>query len=279
MSLLAEFPDQKATLHHTVVKLADDGLPFTINGVRGTYWFDTGAELSVISESDAKRFGLTVRDVPVKVGDLNGTKVGVRVAIADDLRLGSVRIEHVAFLVFPDSGPPFNEQKPGSRGLIGLPVLQALQRFTWGMDKTFEIDPKPPAKNIPHAELAFHGTTPITQVQHDGHTITFTLDTGATTTDLYPPFAAAFSDLIRSATKTNSYKMEGVGGAKFVEAANLEMVKLSIGGFPVVLKSTGVLLKPTNDPSKYFAGNLGIDLLQQAHRVTFDFRAMTLTLQ
>src|SRR5579864_3546955 len=52
-----------------------------------------------------------------------------------------------------------------------------------------------------------------------------------------------------------------------------------IGGFSTTLKSVGVLLKLTTDASKFFAGNLGIDLLQQAHKTTFDFRAMTLTLQ
>jgi hypothetical protein len=46
-----------------------------------------------------------------------------------------------------------------------------------------------------------------------------------------------------------------------------------------VLKAAGVLLQPTLETSKFFAGNLGIDLLGQAHRVTFDFGAMTLTLQ
>jgi hypothetical protein len=104
------------------------------------------------------------------------------------------------------------------------------------------------------------------------------LDTGATNTDLYPPFASAFPELIRAATKTDSYKMEGVGGAKYLEAAIVESLKFSIGGFPASLKSVGVLLEPTTDASRFFAGNLGIDLLQQAHQTTFDFKAMTLTL-
>jgi hypothetical protein len=73
--------------------------------------------------------------------------------------------------------------------------------------------------------------------------------------------------------------MEGAGGAKYMEAATLESLKFSIGGFPATLKSVGVLLKPTTNASRFFAGNLGIDLLQQAHKTTFDFRRMTLRLQ
>lgn len=279
IAILAESPDQELAGRHTTVELRDGGLPFSINGVQATYWFDTGAELSVLSESEAKHFGLRVHPAPVKVGDLNGTQVNTRIAIADELSIGSVRLKHVAFLVLPDNQPPFNEQSSGARGLIGIPVLLAFERFAWGADKQFEIGPKSSNRSVPHTDLCFDGNHPVVQIRYDNRTLAFTLDTGASNTDLYPPFATAFPELIRSAVKTDSYKMEGVGGAKYMEAATLESLKFSIGGFPVTLKSAGVLLKPTTDPSKFFAGNLGIDLLQQAHKTTFDFKAMTLTLQ
>ena len=279
IAVLAESSDQEFAGRHTTVELGDGGLPFSVNGVQATYWFDTGAELSVLSESEAKRFGLTIHPTPVKVGDLNGTQVETRIAFADELSIGSVRLKHVAFLVLPDDQPPLNEQSPGSRGLIGIPVLLAFERFAWGMDKKFEIGPVPSNKSLPHGDLCFDGNHPVVQVQYENRTLAFTLDTGATNTDLYPPFAAAFPELIRSAAKTDSYKMEGVGGAKYMEAATLASLKFSIGGFPVTLKPAGVVLKPTTDSSKFFEGNLGIDLLQQAHKTTFDFKEMTLSLQ
>ena len=279
IAVIANAPDQKRAGRHTTVKLQDDGLPFSINGVHATYWFDTGAELSVLTESEAKRFGLRISSASVRVGDLNGTQVNSRIAVADELSVGSIRIKHVAFLVLPDNQPPFNHQSPGSRGLIGITVLLAFERFVWGADKSFEIGPQSSLKEMPHAGLCFDGNHPVVQVAYDKRFLAFTLDTGATNTDLYPPFASSFPELIRSATTTDSYKMEGFGGAKYMEAATLESLKFSIGGFPTTLKSVGVLLKPTTDASKFFAGNLGIDLLQQAHKTTFDFRAMTLTLQ
>lgn len=279
IAILAESPDQEIAGRRATVELQDGGLPFSINGVTATYWFDTGAELSVMTESEAKRFGLRIQPAPIKVGDVNGTQVSTRIAIAEELSVGTVRLQHVAFLVLPDDQPPFNEQSPGSRGLIGMPVLLAFERFVWGEDKKFEIGPEPSKMNVPQANLCFDGNHPVAQVRYDHRTLAFGLDTGASNTDLYPPFAEAFPELIRSAVKTDSYKMEGVGGAKYMEAATLESLKLSIGGFPVTLKPAGVLLKPTTIPSKFFAGNLGIDLLQQAHKTTFDFKAMTLTLQ
>ena len=258
IAVLADTPDQQLAGRHATVELQDEGLPFSINGVHATYWFDTGAELSVLSESEAKRFGLRVHPASVQVGDLNGTQVSTRIAVADELSIGSIRIRHVAFLVLPDNQPPFSEQSPGSRGLIGIPVLLAFESFVWGADKSFEIRSKSSHKRVPHADLCFDGNHPLVQVAYENRPLAFALDTGATNTDLYPPFASAFPELIRSASKTDSYKMEGVGGAKYMEAATLESVRFSIGGFPAILSSVGVLLKPSTDASRFFAGNLGI---------------------
>jgi hypothetical protein len=65
----------------------------------------------------------------------------------------------------------------------------------------------------------------------------------------------------------------------YIDAAILPSVRFSIGGFPVTLNNADVLLKPTNEKSNFFAGNLGIDLLQQARQTIFDLKEMSLTLQ
>jgi predicted aspartyl protease len=280
LAALREFPDQEAVRRRsTTLRLQDAGLPISINGVQATYWFDTGADVSVLSESEAKHFGLRVLAVPIKVGGVTGAQADSRVAVADELSIGSNRLRHVAFLVFSDDQPPFNQSPPGSRGLVGIPVLLALQRFVWGADRKFEIGSKSSIQSAPHADLCFDGHHPVAQIQFENRSLALTLDTGATNTDLYPPFAAAFPDLIRTAAKTDSYKTEGVGGAKNMDAATLSSLHFSIGGFPVVLSPAAVLLTHTTETSKFFYGNLGIDLLQQAHKTAFDFKAMTLSLQ
>jgi hypothetical protein len=277
---LAEFSDQEVAHHANSTLDIGDGLPFSINGVHGTYWFDTGANYSLMTESEARRFGLKVREVSTKMGVSTGAMVDSRIAVADEVSFGSFRLKHVAFLVFRDDQPPFNESPEGSpgRGLIGMPVLMAFQRFVWANGK-FEIGSKPLGRNIPHAKLCFDGNFPVTEIQFENRTLTFNLDTGATNTDLFPPFAAAFPELISKATKTDSYKTEGIGSVKYMNAAILPSVHFSIGGFPVTLHNADVFLEPTNEMSNFFAGNLGNDLLQQAHKTTFDFREMTLTLQ
>jgi hypothetical protein len=232
-----------------------------------------------MSESEPKRFGLPVRALSTKVGVSTGARVETRIAVADELSIGSIRLKNVAFLVFPDDQPPFREGTPGSRGLIGIPVLLGMQRFVWGADRKFEIGLKSSSGKHPlNANLCFDGNTPVAQVQFHDRNLAFVLDTGATNTDLFPPFAAEFPELIRDATKTDSYKMEGVGSVKYMDAAALGSLRFEIGGLPVVLNPAAVLLRPTGETSKFF-GNLGIDLLQQAHKTIFDFKAMTLTLE
>jgi predicted aspartyl protease len=280
LAVLSKSPEQEAPhKHFTTLKMQEAGLPITINGERATYWFDTGANVSALSEAEAKRYGLRILGAPVKIGDVTGTELDSRVAVADELSIGSIRLRHVAFLVLSDKQPPFDQSPPGEGGLIGLPVLLALQRFTWGADGKFEIGTRSTKKSAPHADLCFDGQHPIAQVQYDGRSLAFTLDTGATNTDLYPPFAAMFPELLRTAAKTDSYKMEGAGSAKTLNAAVLPSLPLRVAGFQVVLKPAGILLDPTVENSKFYHGNLGIDLLQQAHKTTFDFRAMTLTLE
>src|SRR5208282_2514017 len=178
----------------TTVELQDAGLPVSINGVPATYWFDTGADVSVLSESEAKRFGLRVMAVSIKLGGLTGAQTDSRVAVAGELSIGSIRLRNVAFLVLPDDQPPFNQSRPGEGGLVGIPVLLALQRFAWGADGRFAIGPKASYKRLPHTDLCFDGHHPVVWIQFENRKLTFTLDTGATKTDLYPPFAAAFPE-------------------------------------------------------------------------------------
>lgn len=105
------------------------------------------------------------------------------------------------------------------------------------------------------------------------------MDTGASTTDLYPPFATTFAELIRAYGKKESHRMMGVGGVENIDAAVLPIVDFKIGEYPVALHPATVLLTPNWESSKFFYGNLGIDLLKQARRVVFDFKSMRLTLQ
>jgi hypothetical protein len=282
LAALSSSPDQSiGRRHSTQLSLhhegADLGVPVSINGTPATYTFDTGANLSLLSLSEAKRLGLAVRDVESRMEVMTGARVSLRIAVANELAVGAFRLKHVAFLVFPDDQPPFNDLPLGERGIIGIPVLLAFQSFSWGSDGSFEIPS--PTRRLARSNLCFDGQIPVAEVQFEDTNLRFSLDTGAEVTYLYPPFADAFPDLVKEQGKKESQKVTGVGSSTQVESGILPKLRLEIGGFTTILRPAQVLLAKTTAGSKLFEGNLGMDLLTQAQRTTVDFRSMTLTLQ
>jgi tetratricopeptide (TPR) repeat protein len=279
LQLLGQSADQLVRRKgDSVLKIQEHGLPVLINARSASYWFDTGANLSVISESEARRVGLLTRTVESNVGVMTGAKVRFRVAVADRVELGNFQLENVAFLVFPDDQQPFNSLPQESRGLLGMPVLLALGQVSFGPDRHFVITPKEMNTSVTRQNMCFDGKNPIALLEYDNRQLSFTLDTGASNTDLYPRFAAAFPELLQRG-KRRSSKMEGVGSTEELNSVVLPNLRLTIDGFSAVLKPATVLLKENGESSKFFYGNLGIDLLMQPRRTTLDFTTMRLSIQ
>jgi len=277
LQILGEFSDQQAESHgNSVLKIDEHGLPVVINGKSATYWFDTGANLSVLSESEARRLNLVPRSVQTTVGVMTGAKVGFRIALAESLQIGNSTLKNVVFLVFPDEQQPFSSLPQESRGLLGMPVLLVLGQISFGSDRQFEIISKENGNSLVRPNLCFDGKTPLALVEYKNRQLTFTLDTGASSTDLYPPFAIAFPEVLRRG-QTRVSKMEGVGSTQNLESAVLPSVKLKVDHFPLVLRPATVLLKENGESSRFFHGNLGIDLLMQPRKVVLDFRTMRLS--
>jgi hypothetical protein len=261
---------------------SEDGnlyLPVTINGKNALFAFDTGANLSVISEAEAKRLGLRVVRVDTSIADSSGNHTGIQVAVAKSLTVGSMRLRDVAFGVLPDTQPPFNELAEEKRGLLGIPILLAMRTVSWSKDGTFTLGNSSRPFNLQTATLAFEESFPVTRAYFHGTGIEMTVDSGAQKTVLNPPFAAAFPDLLKSIGKPEIHKLTGVGGSASYEAFLLPSLDLQIGGRTVTFKNAHVLTQESSDTSKWAAGNLGIDLLNEADLVTFDFGAMTLNLR
>ncbi|MGH9589603.1 MAG: aspartyl protease family protein [Terracidiphilus sp.] len=251
-------------------------LPATMDGKKVAYGFDSGAVLSVMGRADAKMLGLEVRHVNMQLSEASGKAVpGVDVALVRDLRIGGLHLRNVPFFVMQDTGEPFAKMAVGTRGLIGLPVLLAMQAVQWDSSGWFTFGNharfmKPAAQN-----LLFHGSTAIVQLTVEGKPLTFSLDTGAVDTDLNEGFAKALPDLL-AAGKKESLAITGMGGSVQYESVLLGPITFSVGGRDVTLKSPHVF--PAHSLGS-FDGNLGHDILDQANSVTIDFRRMALQLR
>jgi predicted aspartyl protease len=278
VAALGELPNQVVLKRHPSRVLLqpwgeDLAIPVTINGRQATYAFDTGSFTVAVSFSEAKRLGLTIHDTDVSP-NVNG--VSVRVALADQFTVGNFRFEHVAFVVFPDDQEPFSDMPTGERGIIGLPILLALQNFGWGSDGVFEFG-FPGSKNVSHANISFDGQYALAQVEFKNSKLTFALDTGGETTSLNPRFAETFREIVKELGKKDSKTVNVIGSNTQVDSIALPEVQLRIAGFPSVLRPAHILLSSPGGACHY--GTLGMDLMKQSKRTTIDFRSMTLTMR
>jgi Aspartyl protease len=182
---LSEIPDLRVYARKTsrIQSEHSDGnlhIPISINGGLATYIVDTGANLSMMSESEARRLGLTVKSSSSSLTGIGGAQTdAAKVTDASDLMIGQTHIRNAAFVVLPDEEEPFVDLPEEQRGILGLPFLMALGSFRIDPNGTVTIAPHEKAEPANSASLAFVDLNPVTQVGFAGQTLTFTLDTGA----------------------------------------------------------------------------------------------------
>ena len=262
---------------HIAIDADEIFLPLRANGQELSFFFDTGANISVIGESTAKELGLTLTNVGGKMGDASGQGVsGIQLALVSDLRIGGLHLQDVPFVVVSDSGEPWVHLPKSKHGIIGLPLLLAMRTIRWTPTGSFEEGFPSQAFSLQSCNMLFHNSNPVVDVLADEKHLDFTLDTGAVDTDLNPAFAKALPALMKSGT-LEKQSIEGLGGKLEQASILLPSVPFVIGGKHVELRPAHVFTEHGN--GTWAAGNLGMDLLKQAHAFTLDFAAMTLRLQ
>jgi predicted aspartyl protease len=255
-------------------------IPVEVNGKQASYIVDSGANFSLISEAEAKRLGLKIGESSgATMGDSSGARIGFRIAVADRLTVGRMRLRHVPFFVMRDDQQPFVDLPSGERGIIGLPVLLAFQTVRWNREGKFELGFASRAKRPLRPNMCFEGAQPIVEAAFRQSKINLLLDTGATHSRVLPLFAGEFAAFVNESGKKGSQRVTGVGGSVEVETMTLPELRLRISGPELVLKPAEVLLKETVSDLRWSHVWAGMDLLNQARVVTLDFKTMTLALE
>lgn len=272
-------PDQTANAPQAST-LRHDGsifLPLSIDGGSAKYFFDTGAWLSCMSESEAKRLGLAIRDSPGTLGTTTGASIGFRTAVAGEVIVGKTHLRNVSFAVFPDDQEPWSQLPPGQRGILGIPVLLAVRTWRWAIDGSLEIGMDSGRGDPSKTNLVFDDNHLLVAMHLQGRRIFATLDTGAETTDLYGAFAEEFAALIKGAGGKDSTEVRGIGHAETFDSVTLPELTFLLGGAEASLRPAHVILKRMGAPR--CVGNVGLDLLRQADAFRIDFSSMSLMLE
>jgi hypothetical protein len=284
LSSLTSVPAQtvvqrRSTRIHYTMKGGNLFLPVMVNGRPANYLVDTGANYSLISESEAARLGLTISESrAATMGDSSGANIGFRVAVANRLTVGKVQLGHVVFLVMRDDQQPFVDLPEGQRGIIGFPVILAFQTMRWNQKGVFEIGFAPAPRELAAANMYFDGQKIMAEGEFRKRPINMFVDTGAVHTRGLPRLAHEFSDFINEVGTKSSQRVTGVGNSVEVDSLKLPQLPLKITGQEIVLSPATVLLKNTASDLARCHLWIGMDLLNQASVVTLDFKAMRFVL-
>lgn len=269
---LEDQPGQKTEIRSTTtLKMEKDkaglkNLKVEINGDSDGFIFDTGANLSVITESAARRFQMKVIPAGIKVDAITGASVMADLAVCKKMTLGNITVENAVFLVFPDSALAFPQISYQIHGILGFPVIESFKEIQMTKDGYFIVPEKETAVSAP-SNMAIDGLTPM--IGMDG--MHFSFDTGAERSMLYYPYYLKNKQLIDQNYKTVPISFGGAGGTKTYNGAEIEAV-FHILDKKVTLNKVSVLKENFGKHKVY--GNIGQDVINSFQKLTLNFDQM-----
>jgi clan AA aspartic protease (TIGR02281 family) len=240
----------------------------TVDGVSAPWLVDTGAEISVVSSSLARRIGLHPRPGPVTVQSTTGVATG-EMAIIDRLDIGDAAVENVPVLVLPDAQLKIGD-RPQIQAILGLPVLVAFGRAAWldaGATLALgEAAPTPP----PDAPSLYWNEEGIgLPVSTDRGVRGGDLDTGANETSLRAPIHALLSPKIEASAVYRRGKVGGAGGVVDTNDKVYPEISLNVAGVPMALKNVSL-----NEAERDGVARLGADVVARLSLLDMDFETM-----
>lgn len=273
-------PGQSAAIVESTLPIIKDmaglsRIPVTVNKLEEQAVFDTGANLSVITDSLAMKCGLTILGETFKVTALTGNEVDSHIALADSLKIGNTILTNVLFLVFPESSLSFPAINYQIDLIIGFPVIHALKEVSIINNASLHIPESTGDYHIKNMALDF--LTPIVAIDQNSRSLPFTFDTGAASTQLYKAYFNLHEETIRENGMLDSVSLGGAGGA-IKTAIYKTSFAAAIANQPFQVDSADVFFSHDLKKDIGMYGNLGQDVFQQFDTLTMNFDKMYLKL-
>lgn len=242
-------------------------------GQTADFLFDTGANLSAVTESWAARMGMHILETDVKVVTATGGSMRSRLAVAPRFSVGGLEFSNAVFLLLRDEELDFGELDYRIEGVVGLPLIRQMREVRIGRERITV-----PARLSPPGErnLCFEGMMPILAAYSEGHRMLFTFDTGANRTELSHRYWSRNRERIEAQGSKVSGKRAGGGGVVDVDSYELQGFPLRIGGRDIRLPRISVSLEPYLF-NEHKDGNLGLDALSQLGDAVISFAHMSVT--
>lgn len=262
--------DNSADLEIIRDKANLQNLKVTAGNAEHIFVFDTGANISTITESAAEEFSLNIFNKTFDVQGITGATVQSRVAVAPELEIGNVLIKNAVFLVFPDEALAFPQIDYQIHGVLGFPVIEAMGEIQITRDNRFIIPDEPTM--FDKQNLAIDFLTPLIHLKDKRGRGTYTFDTGASNTMLYNTYYEQNEEEVTANHSPAEISFGGAGGQVSQPGFYISF-EPKINGEHVRMDSVFVLKEELN-PENLYLGNIGQDLISQYEKMTINFDDM-----
>jgi len=290
-----------ALLEHVPAETAEIGADFTVERgtgdnaneypvtVEGKSFFaqlDTGASVSLLSESTAKRWGVTPLDGTATLHGYGGGGFSARPAVIHTLQIGKASLHNVVVFVTADENLYIAQIRRQTHALLGYPVTSALERLTFSRNGSLTVtaSSRESAAGAPlwvgdGSLLVALGTEPV----FNGDKLTggakerlFELDTGSGNSYLTDRYLAENRSRFPGEPSSLA-RLAGAGGIHEIPAYEARKLPLFFGATPVLCSGQHVLSQPQGGEAESYYGVIGQDVLRLFSSYTLDFRNMRLS--
>lgn len=249
----------------------------TVNGHSQEAVLDTGAGLSVVSQSTATRLGLRMLEREATIGSAARDAVPTRIGVAEKFEFAGLELRNVAFLVLDDQ--QLELPVPGGYridAIIGFPVLREFKRIRF--DRSGSMTPEPGATARSTTEnLRIVGNSLYVDARFRGIPVAMHLDSGGPRSSLSSRFSERHPYVVEGLATTDE-RLAGAGGATTRRSAVMRDATLEVAGKTATLPELSIVVEDGGEVEAENFGLLGGDVLNQFAWWALDFEAMTFEL-
>ncbi len=256
-----------------------------VNHVTASWLLDTGANMSAVSRSFARRLGLKPLPGTAQTqAGVTGIENPIQIALVPVLHVGGATLHNLVVLILEDAslridlGP---RQRFQIQAVLGYPAFQAMGAIAFRNDGWFE------AGDAARAEASASGSSgttmymkllmPVIECGVGGEELPFSFDTGASGTNLTERYAKHFRALSAS-WKKGENKSAGAGGIVTRTIYLQPDLRLAVGNRTATLHNVPIFTQPMGSDLDELYGNLGQDMVSGFSSFVVDFSRMRFTL-
>jgi hypothetical protein len=274
--LLKDVPPQTASVSGPcIIAKNAEGYPIEVGDRAVRAIFDTGANLSQISESTAAAWGITaLPGTPLRVTGFGGRSYEAHVGVVPELRIGTATLHHVVFIIAPDQEVAIPELHAQLKPALGFPVLDALGSLTFSNDGKLTIHSQP-EKSTGKAALWLGDESLLisADLQPARDARLFLLDTGAANSYLTQSYLDENRAMF-SGPATEEARLAGGGGVREIPAYSAKHLPLWFGTSPIYLDGQHILTGSQGGEAENYFGVIGTDVLATLSSYTIDLKEM-----